>query len=93
MKRGKSRPARWREAVERGQSALGALREAVEDLKSLQEEYAEWQSSLPENLQYSATAEKLTAIENLDLEPDLDSVEGVLDEADGVDLPLGFGRD
>lgn len=41
--------------------------------------------------------EKLEAVTDLDLEPDTDfdvsEVENALDEAEGADLPLGFGKD
>jgi hypothetical protein len=63
----RSRPQRWTEAVE--------------TLRTLQEEYREWLDNLPETLQDSPLAEKLEAVCTLDL-----------DELE-VDLPRGFGRD
>jgi phage shock protein A len=99
-----SRPARWeracaaaRDALEKTRSAYEDLETAMEELRGLQEEYADWQSNLPENLQQSAIGEKLDAIAGLALEPnvsdELDQVESAIDEAEGLDLPRGFGRD
>jgi DNA repair exonuclease SbcCD ATPase subunit len=102
-----SRGQRWASAVSDAQNALGeikgaveehrgALEAALEELKSIQEEYSDWESNLPENLQSSTLADKLSTVTGLDLEPDLDDldeVESLLSEAEGLDLPLGFGRD
>ena len=77
-----TRPERWAKAVE-------AMRKGFDELMELREEYGEWRDGLPENLESSAVAEKLDAVGDLDL----DSVEGVLDEADGMDVPRGWGRD
>jgi hypothetical protein len=57
-------------------------RDAVSDLITLQDQYAAWLESLPENLQDSATAEALRAICDLDLA-----------ELEAVVPPRGFGRD
>lgn len=78
----KSRPARWGDAASDAMAAL-------EELVDLQSEYQEWLDGLPENLQSSPVGEKLQAICDLDLQGALDTVS----EADGADLPLGFGRD
>jgi hypothetical protein len=62
----------------------------------MQQEYSDWKDNLPENLQQSALGEKLDAIVELGLELQKDQVEealGVVQEASGADLPLGFGRD
>ncbi len=77
-----SRTQRWSDAA----SAAAA---ALSDLKEVQEEYQEWYDNLPENLQQSAVGEKLDNIINIDIESALDAA----NEADGADLPLGFGRD
>ena len=45
--------------------------------------------SLLENLQSNAVAEKLDALCDLDIEGALATVE----EAEAIELPLGFGRD
>ena len=97
-----SRTARWARAVAAAQEILQAARDAAEalesalsDLREIQEEYQEWRDNLPENLESSALAEKLDAVVDLDLDltVELDEIESALGEADGADLPLGFGRD
>lgn len=82
MPKPKSRAQRWADAT-------NALREALDSLREVQGEYQEWRDNLPENLSTSALAEKLDAV----CELDLDSVEQAVDEAEGLDLPKGFGRD
>ena len=77
-----SRSKRWADAAAK---ASEGLRELVD----VQSEYQDWLDNLPENLQSSALGEKLTAVTELDLQNALDVVE----EAEGADLPKGFGRD
>jgi hypothetical protein len=107
MAKTKSRSARWSEAVTRAQAALDEIRakaeelsSALDDLESVRQEYEEWKGNLPENLQSSALGEKLETVSGLDFESGkseiegaVDSVSQVLDEAEGADLPQGFGRD
>ena len=56
--------------------------EAVNVLLALQGEYRAWLEALPDNLQESATAQALQAIDELDL-----------DELAAIEPPRGFGRD
>jgi hypothetical protein len=63
--------------------------EALSELRDMQDEFEQWRDDLPDNFQGSATAEKLDAICNLDIEGALEIVQ----ETDGLDLPRGFGRD
>jgi hypothetical protein len=56
--------------------------DAVLTLVELQQEFQEWRDSLPENLQGGILGEKLDAICDLDLS-----------ELEGIEVPLGFGRD
>lgn len=84
-----SRPARWGRAVAKALAAKEMLEEGLEELKELQSEYQDWEDNLPDNLQGSALADKLQGITALDFEIDLSAIE----EAEGIDLPLGFGRD
>lgn len=84
-----SRTARWNDAVQKCLSAKEALEAGLEELKGVQEEYADWEGNLPDNLQGSAVADKLQTITGLDLDIDF----SVLEEAENAELPLGFGRD
>lgn len=96
MAKGKSRPKRWSEAV-------ALIQEGHQMLTELQEEYQEWLDNLPENLQGSNLADKLeqvvgTDLESLesakdDIEQAIGEIEMAIGEVEGVDLPLGFGRD
>jgi len=63
-------------------------------------EYQDWLDNLPENLQSSALGEKLQAVTEIDIESmaedpmsNWEEVVSTLDEAEGVELPQGFGRD
>ncbi|HLY58252.1 MAG TPA: hypothetical protein VKS60_22010 [Stellaceae bacterium] len=58
--------------------------DAVGELRDLVAEYEAWRDNLPPSLEESALAEKLDAIIAL---------EGVIDELEAVELPLGYGRD
>jgi hypothetical protein len=78
----KSRPVRWDAAVSAAAQSLG-------ELKELQTEYADWRESLPDNLREGPVAEKFAAVEALDFESAIATIE----EAETVDLPVGFGRD
>lgn len=111
-----SRPARWAQATGQARDALqrvedakadlesakSELEAAFEDLRGLQEEYQDWLSGLAEVSQGTAMEEKLQAVDDLDLDPDLSGldvdidtaeIEAALDEAEAADLPLGFGKD
>lgn len=101
----KSRPKRWAEAVAEAQTIIERINGLIEDLdgavdnvRSIQEEYQEWQESLPEGLQEGAMAEKLEAVMGIDFPEsisadDLEEVITTIEEAEAIDLPLGFGRD
>lgn len=100
----KSRPIRWAEACQLARGALadivnaqGTLEEAFENLRDLQSEYSDWKDNLPEMSQGQPIEEKLDAVVDLDLEPDIEfdvtDIEFILDEVEGIDLPRGFGRD
>lgn len=102
-KRTASRPDRWREAVAEAQQALDAVEAAKEDLTSalgnlrdVQAEYQDWRDNLPENLANGTLGDKLNTVADMDLEPDEDdlgAMRAAVEEAEGADLPLGFGRD
>ena len=78
-----SRPKRWAAAVEK-------VRDGLTDLQELKDEYQDWRDGLPENLESSPVAEKLDAIVDSSF---VDDIESGADEAEGIELPLGFGRD
>lgn len=77
-----SRTQRWA-------NAAGDAVTALTELQEIQQEFSDWKDNLPENLEYSALGKKLSAICDLDLDTALDAV----NEAEGADLPLDFGRD
>jgi hypothetical protein len=77
-----SRAKQWADACAQAKSAL-------EDLLDLQQRFESWRENLPENLESSALGQKLDAVCDLDIEGAI----SIIDEADGLDLPQGFGRD
>lgn len=99
-----SRPARWNDAIQRARGAMDAITAAGEDLaaafgdlEDIRNEYEDWQGNLPDNLQSSPLGEKLDAVVGLcfdcDVEDAMQEMSQVLDEAEAVDLPRGFGKD
>jgi hypothetical protein len=80
--RNPSRADRWADAASRARSAL-------EELESLREEYEQWRDNLPENLQGSTLGEKLNEVADMEFQDMI----SVLEDAEGLDLPKGFGRD
>jgi hypothetical protein len=74
---------------QRWKDACATAKADIENLKEIQEEYQETYDNLPENLQNSAYAEKLQAMQDIDFDAALD----IIQEAEDADLPLGFGRD
>ena|SRR5215472_2411471 len=103
--RRQSRAQRWAEALGEAREALSALdaaygnlEESFSALQELHSEYEEWKDNMPENLANSPTAEKLEAVCELDFEKEVrdtsySDLESLLDEAEAVELPVGFGRD
>jgi hypothetical protein len=99
----KSRPQRWMAAVALARAALDKARAAaneaadeIANIRAVQEEFEQWRDSLHENLRESATGQKLDAVCDIDLEPDgndLDAMETAISDAEGAELPLGWGRD
>jgi hypothetical protein len=72
---------RYRKPVDR-RSKLQRWRQAVAELRDLQDEYQAWLEALPQNMEDSATAEALRTICDLDLS-----------ELESIVPPRGFGRD
>lgn len=98
----KSRPARWAEAVEAAKTARGEVEDAIaayaEKLQGIEEiraEYEEWRDNFPENAQSSETFTKLEAVCELDFneDADIEAMNEVLEEAENIELPRGYGRD
>ena len=77
-----TRGQRWAQAAS---DALAAL----ELMSEIQSEYQDWLDNLPENLASSALGSKLEDVCNLDIE----GAKSTVEEAEGMDMPLGFGRD
>lgn len=82
MAKRRGRPGRWDKAASDAVNAVSILKE-------LQEEYQDWLDRLPESLESGTLDDKLQVVCDLDLEGALDT----LNEAEAVDLPLGYGRD
>lgn len=101
----KTRPQRWAAAIEELKAVLykidtGDLECAADNLVAIQEEYEQWQADMPDNLVDSPTATLLEGVVDLDLSylasEILDAINGAestLEDAEGIDLPRGFGRD
>ena len=83
MEKPKSRPVRWAEAIEK-------VSQGLDELNELREEYEEMRDNVPENLQGSAFYEKLNEVVDAG---GYDEICSGKDELEGLDLPLGFGRD
>lgn len=64
-------------------------REALEELEGLREEWSDIYDRMSEGLQQGPYGQKCEAMSNLDLASAIEAV----DEAEGLEVPLGFGRD
>lgn len=100
--RPKSRAARWadvcataRAAFDEMSAAKDNFEQAMSELTDMKSEFEEWRDNLDGRFSGSALSEKLDAVcdLNVEVEVDLSDAEVALDEAEGMDLPLGFGRD
>lgn len=102
-KRRQSRADRWSEAHTEARKCYDEmvdwrdrLMSALSDLRDVQSEYEEWKDNLTDGLRMTAMGEKLETVCSIDLEPsdtDIDAMDTAISEAEGADLPLGFGRD
>jgi hypothetical protein len=77
-----SSPDRWARLCQ-------AAKDALTELNEMREEYADRYDNMNEGLQASAYGQKCEAMQSLDL----DSAISAIDEAEGMEVPLGFGRD
>ena len=82
MARSESKSAMWNRLA-------GEARAALEALKEMQDAYTETFDNMNEGLQQSPYGQKLEAMGDIDI----DGALSILDDIDGADLPLGFGRD
>jgi hypothetical protein len=89
LKAAKPRKPRPQSRADRWSEAAGNAKAALEDLKSVQDEYEEWKGNLPDSLQSSPVGEKLETVTGIDIDGAID----ICDEAENADLPLGFGND
>ena len=92
--------ARCREEYDKINSAADGLAEALMELNDIRGEYEDWFDNLPENLQDGPTGQKLAELTNLDIESyanepleNWGDVDRIISDAEGADLPMGFGRD
>ena len=75
--------------LDRWSAACSRANDALQELVDLRSEYQKWRDNLPENLQSSPVEEKLEAVCDLDLE----GAKSIVEEAQGLELPRGFGKD
>lgn len=82
---------------ERKEELRGAISDEINYLEELRGEYEEWYDGMPESLQQVGTGEKLQEIVGMNIQwetdDSLEDATEVLDNCEGADLPLGFGRD
>lgn len=89
------------EAAEALQEQLNEAKQeivdALEELKAMAEEYGEKFDNMNEGLQASPYGQKCEAMQQLDLDAssdeELEELIAKVDEAEGAEIPLGFGRD
>lgn len=111
MSKRQTKQQRWDEAIavarkaadeaeeiqEQLTQAKQAIVDALEDLKAMAEEFGETFDNMTEGLQQTPFGQKCEAMQQMDLEgdvdEDLDTLLGKIDEAEGAEIPLGFGRD
>jgi len=78
-----TRKTRW-------DNSINKIREGLQELQDVKEEFEDWQSNLPENLESSPLGEKLEEVVGSSF---CDEIESACDDAENIDLPKGFGRD
>ena len=78
-----TRKTRW-------DNSINKIREGLQELQDVKEEFEDWQSNLPENLESSPLGEKLDEVVNSSF---CDDIESACDDAENIELPKGFGRD
>lgn len=81
-KRQPSKTTRWYDACRRARAAL-------EELEELREGFGDTYENMTEGLQQTSFGIKCEAMKDFDLQPAIEAI----DEAEGLEIPLGFGRD
>jgi len=76
--------------AKRFDEALNKLSQAFAEFSDLKDEYQEWRDTIPQNLEGSATAEKLDEVLECSA---FDDIENAQSELEAIELPKGFGRD
>jgi hypothetical protein len=99
-----SRSYRWSAAIGQARAAIDAMEAAKSDFESawgeiaeIRQEFQDWYDNLGDSLQQGPTGQKLDELLNTVDEDapeiDIDAATEAVDNAEGVDLPLGWGRD
>lgn len=82
MSKKESKADRWARLAQQAEDALTEMEE-------MRSEWSDTFENMNEGLQSSPYGQKLSAMADLDLESAVSTVQ----EAGGLDVPLGFGRD
>lgn len=94
-----------RTAASKAENVQEQLREAKQEvvdaldaLRDMAQEFGEPYDNMSEGLQQTPFGQKCEAMQNLDLDgadvdDELDELVSKIDEAEGAEIPLGFGRD
>lgn len=91
-----SKVKRWSRFCADALSHIADAKAAIENLVDLKGEYESWRDNMPEGLENSPTAEKLDAIVDIDFDSvtgSLDEAESAMNDIEGADLPVGYGKD
>jgi chromosome segregation ATPase len=94
----------YRSALDELHESLSHIEDALSNLQEIRSEYEQWYDNLPDGLKESPVGEKLSILNEIDLqhdvpelsepeEPDFSYIENAAQEILDAELPLGFGRD
>lgn len=75
--------------ADRWERLASAAVDALTEMEEMRQEWSDTYENMNEGLQQTPYGQKLEAMSNLDLESAKDTAE----EAQSLDVPLGFGRD
>lgn len=91
-----SNPERWSRLCGEAKEACERAKGLLEELEEMRSEYGDRFDSMNEGLQASAYGQKLQAMQDLDLQSAIDNLDDAAsscEDAEGTEVPLGFGRD